>query len=230
MRAPRGPKDARTHGAEGCRRGVREPGLEFRRRGLPERRLALNLGGFYTVCSEGKGLGSHPQGGRRTWARCACSSRAPRWVQAPRGGDCTRGWGAPCAPRAAFCSPANASDKTSDEASPGASSGARLAAPASRCSHGPGRPGRLWPRLAAFIFQQQPPKQLRKPAGRGEEESQSSLVDLRGAGGSGWGAPLSPRPRSSQGCPPVWIRARGAEHFGGLAGRASGAWEGDEPG
>lgn len=44
-------------------------------------------------CSEGKGLGSHPQGGRRTWARCACSSRAPRWVQAPRGGGLHEGLG-----------------------------------------------------------------------------------------------------------------------------------------
>lgn len=86
MRAPKGPKNARTHGAEGCRRGVREPGLEFRTGGLPEQCLALDFGGFYTVCSEGKGLGSHPQGGRGTWARCACSSRAPRWVQAPGGG------------------------------------------------------------------------------------------------------------------------------------------------
>lgn len=47
------------------------------------------------MCSEGKGLGSHPQGGRRTWARCACSSRAPRWVQAPGGGTARGAGGLP---------------------------------------------------------------------------------------------------------------------------------------
>lgn len=222
MRAPKGPKNARTHGAEGCRRGVREPGLEFRTGGLPERCLALDLGG---AVREG-GSGAIPRVGARPGHGALAAPEPPDGCKHPKGGIAPGAGGAPCAPQAAFCSPANAPDKTSDEASPGASSGARLAAPTSLCE----ALGRLWPPLPAFIFQQQPPKQLGKPAGWGEEESQSSLVDLWGAGGSGWGAPLAPRPHSSPGCPPARIRARGAEHFGGLAGRARGAWKGDEPG
>lgn len=95
MRAPRGPKDARTHGAEGCRRGVREPGLEFRRRGLPERRLALNLGGFIRCAVRERGSGAIPRAGAGPGHGALAAPEPPDGCKHPGGGTARGAGGLP---------------------------------------------------------------------------------------------------------------------------------------